>query len=328
MEKEESKSAEEIQERSVTETLTEEENSVGHTGDNEYTQNMGKVELTNMSVIRRSIQSKDLSEQTKDILLSSGREKTTKQYECYLRKWETFCSGREVNPFSTPVKEVLEFLTFLYESGIGYSGINTARSALSSVVTLVDAVHYPVGQHPLIKRFLKGVFNKRPTFPRYSEIWDVSVVFNWMKTINFDDMCLKLLTLKTVMLLALLSGQRVQTLKALSVENLKITDFYVEFRVDSLLKQSRPGFHLNKLVLPAYEDRNLCIVQHLRKYIDMTKEIRNTDSLLISYQKPHASVSCDTIARCLAKVVWMLMFTLRIVHVLRRHLAQLQWDVQ
>lgn len=271
--------------------------------DNKNPQNMGKVELTNLSVIRRSIQSKELSEQAKDILLSSWREKTTKQYECYLRKWETFCGRREVDPFSTTVNNVLEFLTFLYQSGIGYSGINTARSALSSVVTLVDAVHYPVGQHPLIKRFLKGVFNKKPSFPRYSEIWDVSVVFNWMKTIDFDNMCLKLITLKTTMLLALLSGQRIQTLKTLSLKNLKLTDFQVEFRIDSLLKQSRPGFHLHKIELPAYEDRSLCIVKHLRKYIDMTREIRSTDSLLISYQKPHAPVSCDTIARWLKSVL-------------------------
>ena len=120
-------------------------------------------------------------------------------------------------------------------------------------MTLVDAVHYPVGQHPLIKRFLKGVFNKKPSFPRYSEIWDVSVVFNWMKTIDFDNMCLKLLTLKTTMLLALLSGQRIQTLKTLSLKNLKLTDFQVEFRIHSLLKQNRPGFHLHKIELPRIE---------------------------------------------------------------------------
>ena len=99
------------------------------------------------------------------------------------------------------------------------------------------------------------------------------------------------------MLIALLSGQRVQTLRALRIHNVKHYDNKVEFYIDSLLKQSNPGKHLSTLCFNKYPVENICVVRHVRKYIDMTKEIRNDDSFFISFQKPHKNVSTETISR-------------------------------
>ena len=73
---------------------------------------------------------------------------------------------------------VLDFLAHLLESGCGFSAINTARSALSSII-LVNSV--PVGQHSLVKRFMRGVFNIKPSLPRYVHTWDVNVVLTYLK---------------------------------------------------------------------------------------------------------------------------------------------------
>lgn len=59
---------------------------------------------------------------------------TTKQYKCDLNKREVFYCKRNINSIHTSVNTVLIFLTELYE--IGYSAINTAKFALSNVVTL------------------------------------------------------------------------------------------------------------------------------------------------------------------------------------------------
>lgn len=56
---------------------------------------------------------------------------------------------------------------------------------------------------------MKGVFNQKPSLPRYKSVWDVSEVFKWLQKNDIDDINLNSLTLKTVMLLALLSEQRV-----------------------------------------------------------------------------------------------------------------------
>lgn len=134
------------------------------------------------------------------------------------------------------MNNVLTFLTELFENNCGYSAINTAKSAISNVVILTDSEHITVGNHPLVKRFMKGVYNQKPSLPRYKTVWDVSEVLDCLQKIDIDSITMKMLTLKTVMLLALLSGQRVQTLRALSVNKLKLTESSAEFHIETLLK--------------------------------------------------------------------------------------------
>lgn len=212
---------------------------------------------------------------------------------------KNFCNRRKINIFCTNVNNVLAFLAELFENNIGYLAINTAKSAISNVVILTDSEHVSVGNQPLIKRFMKGVFNQKPSLPRYKSVWDVSEVFKWFQKNDIDDINLKLLTLKTVLLLALLSGQRVQTLQALSINRIKLYDSSVEFHIETLLKLSKPGRHLSVINLSSYQDRQLCVVTHLHKYISATRYQRKSEILLISYQKPHGPVTTDSIARWL-----------------------------
>lgn len=75
--------------------------------------------------------------------------------------------------------DVLEFLhTQLH---LSYSALNTASSALSCVIS-IDNV--PVGQHPLVCRFVKGAFEGKPPSRKYYAIWDVRQVLNFFK--NFE----------------------------------------------------------------------------------------------------------------------------------------------
>ena len=125
-----------------------------------------------MSLIRGKVKSSSLSKPAQEILLASWRPGTLKQYDSYLHRWAKFCHDNEINVYQPRVEQVVEFLTQLFQTGLGYSAINTARSALSSIVTLG---HVPLGEHPMIKRFLKGIFELRPSLPKYPSIWDVSI---------------------------------------------------------------------------------------------------------------------------------------------------------
>ncbi|CAH1255216.1 TPR [Branchiostoma lanceolatum] len=71
---------------------------------------------------------------------------------------------------ASPLREVLEFLLSLYEKGLQYRTLNVYRSAISTTHLPVEG--QPLGQHPLVKRFLKGVFELRPALPKYSFTWD------------------------------------------------------------------------------------------------------------------------------------------------------------
>lgn len=110
--------------------------------------------------------------------------------------------------------------------------------------------------------------------------------------------------MKTTMLVASLSGQRCQTIHALDVNNMVLTKDRCTFYIQELLKTSRPGKHFGQLELRAYHpDKRLCVVTFLEEYVRRTKPLRGSSRLFISYQKPHDSVTTDTVGRWLRKVL-------------------------
>jgi len=236
--------------------------------------------------------------------MQSWRTGTQKQYQTYHQRWQEFCRSRGINPLSASIENGLEFLYQQYENGLSYSGINTARSALSTVIFLPDGGSF--GNHPLVSRFLKGVFESRPSPPRYKDIWDVSVVLDYLKTLPpLEELSLKDSTHKTVLLVALLSGQRCQTVHALTVSGMRITNDTVHFEIAKLLKTSKPGRHQGHLEFKLYPvDERLCVVTCLRQYVKLTESIRTGHDLLwLSYTKPFKPVSRDTVSRWIKNVL-------------------------
>lgn len=84
---------------------------------------------------------------------------------------------------------------------------------------------------------------------------------------------------------------------------MSLTNDSVQFYIDQLLKQSGPGKHLGLLRYHKYHDENLCIIKHLNMYVDKTKHLRESDNLLISYQRPHGAVTPETISRWIKTVL-------------------------
>jgi hypothetical protein len=58
------------------------------------------------------------------------------------------------------VEQGIDFLANLFEQKLSYSAINTARSALSVILTPKDGTSF--GENRLVYRFLKGVFEIKP----------------------------------------------------------------------------------------------------------------------------------------------------------------------
>ncbi len=175
---------------------------------------------------------------------------------------------------------------------------------MTAIIQLLS--NTPFGRHPLVSRFMKGVFNSRPALTKYKEIWDISTVLTYIKTLYpLEKISLKELTFKVVMLLAILSSQRCQTLHALQTKDLIVTDSKVVFIVKSLLKTSRPGQKETSIELRAYEsDKSLCPVHNISTYLLRTESMRKKHSqFFISYIKPHNPVSKDTIGRWLKNVL-------------------------
>ena len=70
--------------------------------------------------------------------MSSWKKGTTKQYDVYFDKWTRFCVEQKVHPIEPTIIQVMEFCTHLFEKGLAYSTINTARCALSAYVHKIE----------------------------------------------------------------------------------------------------------------------------------------------------------------------------------------------
>lgn len=227
-------------------------------------------------------------------MLASLSEATIKQYSRPLRLWWNFCQRQNVPLYSPSVSQMLEFLAQELDSISSYSSLNTMRSAISLISD------NEIGQHPAVRRFCRGVAALKPPQPRYDWVWDPAPVIAKLALIYpYDSYPLKAVTRKMVLLLALATGQRVQTLASLRISQI-IIDEKLVIRVPDRIKTSAPGRTQPFFSFSRFKDReNLCIVRITEYYLDKTRDLRPSecDSLFISCNKPYKAVTAQTVSR-------------------------------
>ena len=155
----------------------------------------------------------------------------------------------------------------MFQDGLEYRTINTARSALSNFHDKID--DYKVGKHPTVCELLSGVFNLRSPQPRYNFIWDINVVLTYLKSLPENDhLSDQQLTQKLTTLLALTSGSRNHEIHHLDVRFMAISEEIVIFRFSKLTKTWKKGQCPPKLLFKAFpEDCKLCVVHCLNEYL-------------------------------------------------------------
>lgn len=232
-----------------------------------------------------------------NIIIASLRTTTRRQYSSYIDRFLSFVHGNELS-LITDV-QLVEYLNSLYSQGLGYSALNTARSAVSTLLELCG--YQPLGRSSgLVTRFMRGVFNNRPTLPRYINTWQPDRLMNYF--INSKDVdSLASVTIKCVSLLALVSSLRVSALHSLKLGDIQFINDQAIIHVSSLQKQTRPGYHPSEIVVDTFSDNCIiCPVRTLKKYIDMSSTHRNAEEqLFLSFCKPYKKVAKSTIARWL-----------------------------
>lgn len=118
---------------------------------------------------------------------------------------------------------MLDFLVQMHEKGLEYTTINTARSALSAIILPQDNIN--IGNHPVVSIFMRGIFKNKPPRPRYQTTWDVDKVLTYLSSLDTaSNLTLKLLIQKLIMLVALVSAQRGQSLHMMDLDFMKEND--------------------------------------------------------------------------------------------------------
>lgn len=278
--------------------------SPGTTSQQCSTSTQETITTNSLQSLRESLKHKDISGKAAEIILCSWSKGTQRQYKPYIKRWSDFCSQWKTDPYDPPVNTFLDFLVQLHEKGLSYTTINTARSAISAVT--LPKNNMTIGNHPIVSRFMKGIYKSTPPTPRYKSTWDVQPVLTYLSSFKVaKELDLKALTLKMVMLVALVSAQRGQSLHMLDINCMKEVPNGFEFVLPEHVKQSRPGYKVPSIMLHAYPvNQSLCVFTHMKEYLKKTESLRGTESkLLISFIKPHKRVSRETISRWIRSVM-------------------------
>jgi len=157
----------------------------------------------------------------------------------------------------------IDFLLEVYKLGRSYSTVNTYRSAISATIHSVTG--RDLGSNHLVSRFMKGIYVAKLPLPCYTATWDVSKVTDHLRTlVPQESLSFKDLSKELVLLLALSSAQRVQTLQALNINNMSIEETRIVFTVVQRLKTSRPGHNSLRVMIPkVLRNKSICPYTHL-----------------------------------------------------------------
>ena len=140
------------------------------------TRNMAELSImeqttTNSGTFVRCVQMEGLSSGVSEVIMASWRPGRKVVYNRAVQRWLEYCGRWGYHPQHTTLKDVLDFLHAFFTQGLGYSDINSHRSALSSILQVPGL--RPIGEHVLISQFMKGVYSLWSPHRRYSEMWDI-----------------------------------------------------------------------------------------------------------------------------------------------------------
>ncbi|KAI2655719.1 Transposon Ty3-G Gag-Pol polyprotein [Labeo rohita] len=177
-------------------------------------------------------------------------------------------------------------------------------STLKVYVAAIAASHAPIagqsiGRNNLVVRFLKGSRRMNPSRPHTIPTWDLSTVLRALKSSPFEplsDADLKTLTLKSALLLALVSVKRIGDLQALSISPSCLefgpgdSKVILKPRHGYVPKVPSTPFRAQVVTLSALPSSEgdqelslLCPVRALRMYVERSAPFRKSDQLFVCF---------------------------------------------
>lgn len=259
-----------------------------------------------MQAVRQVLKTKGYSDAVVDIMICSTRKSTNKLYDTYIVQFKQFCLSQNKDFLHADVQTGLEFLCYLFNvKPRGYSVMNTARSALSQVIATGTSVSF--GKHPDVVRFMQGIFNTKPPVPRYVDIWDPDKVLNlFLSWSPAQKLSLQLLTLKTLVLLLLVTSQRSQIIQKINISDMKVSkNSYQFYLMPQDIKQGRPNYKQEVVKISKYPiNKKLCPYHYMECYLERVSQNRGTcESVFLTLSEPHKRPSQDTVSRWIKKVL-------------------------
>ena len=260
-------------------------------------------ELEGMEGFLHRLRATGFSVRATEYMRLKWRSGSRKTYQAHWKPFSKWCESREVDPFTCSPQLVADYLVFLFhDRELAVSSIGIARSAISAFVEPFEGS--PVGEHVHICALMRAFKNSRPPTARYSATWSIDHLLEyWDRQPENSLLTLKLLTVKTVTLVATSALSRADEIASAVLENHSRSDNGMSFLLSKAPKNHREG-PLPPLSLEGLPDRpNVCPIIAANEYITRTAEFRlqadglDRTGLFLSLDMRHCNVKSVTIAR-------------------------------
>nr|CAH7755761.1 unnamed protein product [Callosobruchus chinensis] len=231
---------------------------------------------------------------------SSLSPSTLKQYTAYLKKWWDFCATRQHSPFQYSLNLILTFLSIQFQNGASYATINSQHAAIVLIFPVKNS------DKIIFKRSLKGIYNQKPSMPKYQATWDPHpVLLHLARLYPLEKISRLQLTMKLVTLLALITGHRLQTLTSIRLQNIVRFPDRLEIRISDRIKTSSSKSLQPFLVIPYFKDNPALCLASVVDYYELvinyeliTKDLRpsDIDYLILTVKRPIRQVSSQRLS--------------------------------
>ncbi|KAF2884265.1 hypothetical protein ILUMI_21917 [Ignelater luminosus] len=186
------------------------------------------------------------------------------------------------------------------------------KSLFLTLITIQSYIRLPLT--PEHDRSM-GVFGLRSDKLRYDLTWASAIVLRYLKQQGNGSIFKQMLTCKLVTLLALATGQRVQTLANIEIRNIVRFANRVETKIPMRIKTSRKN-RLQPLpsLLLYDEEPSICVAGSIFIYL---RNFGNCDRFLLTFRKPYRNATTQSISRWIKRVPEEVVSLRRFLHTVR-----------
>ena len=178
---------------------------------------------TRLEAVKRSLTERGFSPAAADQISRGRRQSSRAVYDSKWRIFSGWCAGQSVDPFQVTIPQLADFFVFLFQvKHLNPRTIKGYRSAISSMISSCGSrteLSYSQELSSLKQSFqLERPLQRKVAPPQ----WHLSLVLQALTKPPFEPIAkceLKFLTLKTVFLVALVSGRRQSELHALCFDS-------------------------------------------------------------------------------------------------------------
>lgn len=277
----------------------------------------GVLALDCLASVRETARQSGLSERAADFVAGSRRDSTQVVYNSRLSVFFEWCQERDESPKTASLGSIADFLIHLFDKGRALSTIRGYRSAIGAIHTgFSDGSG--VSSSPHLCGLLRSFFLKRPPVSQLVPSWSLPKVLEALGKPPFEPMgssSLHHLTVKTVFLMAIASGQRRSTLHALC-----LTPGHIRWEARGGVRlipkasfiaknQTASSGPVEVFLCPLSdhssirEDKVWCPVRALKWYVEKTKPFRTDDQLFLITREPFSPASRVSVSRWIVEAI-------------------------